>query len=255
MATITINHATRAPSPALAFWQEDTAVTYSLPLSADVAHLIAGSMGFPSKMPGTAYGLSARRCITGSKLVALLGTVCSGCYALKGNYVYSDVIRAQEIRYAGTKHARWSECMAFLLNAMHGMTPRPKRLRTKKVKSKGWHRWHDAGDLQSVPHLAAICRVCELTPRIKHWLPTREVAILLAYVKSGGRIPDNLLVRVSATKVDGQATKTWLWTSGVHDQIAPAAKDRCTAPDTNGECGPCRKCWDREQSHTTYHLH
>jgi hypothetical protein len=128
-------------------------------------------------------------------------------------------------------------------------------MRQKKVKSKGWHRWHDAGDLQSVPHLAAICRVCELTPKIRHWLPTRETAILLAYIKNGGVIPDNLLVRVSATKVDGKATSTWLWTSGVHDQIAPVAAERCTAPDTNGECGACRKCWSHDVNHTTYHLH
>jgi Gene product 88 len=254
MATLEINH-TRKESSALAFWNEDTAITYNLPMHADLAHLIAGSMGFPSKMPGTAYGLNARRCITGSKLAALKGTVCHGCYALKGNYVYSDVIRAQEIRFAGTKHARWVESMAYLLNAMHGLTPRPRRLRTKKVKSKGWHRWHDAGDIQSVAHLAAICRICELTPKIRHWLPTREVQILSAYTKSGGTIPDNLLVRVSATKVDGQATKTWQWTSGVHDKLAPVEGERCTAPDTNGECGACRKCWSHDVNHTTYHLH
>ena len=39
-----------------------------------------------------------------------------------------------------------------------------------------YHRWFDAGDLADVAMLKAIVRVCELTPTIKHWLPTRESA-------------------------------------------------------------------------------
>lgn len=250
-----IDHSKRAPSAALAFWNEDTSHTYALDMSPMLAHMIAGSMGFPSKMPGTSYGLPAQECRVGSKLAQILGTVCHGCYALKGNYVYGDVKRAQYLRLAGTKHPLWPVAMAYLLNALHGHAKRPSGIKTKKVKSKGWHRWHDAGDLQNVAHLSAICRVCELTPRIRHWLPTREIATVLAYVQGGGLIPDNLTIRVSATKVDGQATKTWLWTSGVHDQTTPTKQERCTAPDTNGECAACRKCWSREIPHTSYHLH
>lgn len=254
MPSITINHA-RKESPALAFWMEDTALTYSLPMQSSLAHLIAGSMGFPSKMPGTSYGIPAAACNVGAKLALVPGTVCSDCYALKGNYVYHDVKRAQYIRLAGIRHARWAESMAFMLNAMHGFAPRPKKLKQKKVKSKGWHRWHDAGDIQNVAHLAAICRVCELTPKIRHWIPTREIQIVLAFVKAGGIVPGNLMIRVSATKIDGKATGQWDWTSGVHDKIAPIESERCTAPDTDGECGSCRKCWSHEQKHTTYHVH
>ncbi len=254
MTTITINHGRKEPSNALAFWAEDTATTYNLPMSPAVANLIAGSMGFPSKMPGTSYGIPAEMCRVGSKLAQILGTTCHGCYALKGNYVYHDVKRAQYIRLAGTRHRRWAESMAFMLNAMHGFAKRPKGLKSKKVKSKGWHRWHDAGDIQSVAHLAAICRVCELTPRIRHWLPTREIAIVAAYAKSGGVVPGNLMIRVSATKVDGQATTAWQWTSGVHADKAPHGMP-CNAPNTNNECGNCRACWSFDVEHVSYHKH
>ncbi len=253
MHTIEIRHA-RAESPALAFWDVDTALTYALPMDAALAHLIAGSMGFPSKMPGTAYGIPAAKCNVGSKLAQIMGTVCFDCYALKGNYVYHDVKRAQEIRLAGTRHARWAESMAFMLNAMHGFAPMPRGLKRKRVKSKGYHRWHDAGDLQNVPHLAAICRVAELTPRIRHWLPTREIAVLMAYTRAGGVIPRNLIVRVSATKVDGAATAQWPITSGVYDKLAPRGK-RCSAPDTNNECKECRACWSFNVPHVDYHKH
>jgi hypothetical protein len=252
-AAMIIDH--RKRSPALDLWAVDTAPYYNLPMSPDVARLFAGVMGFPSKMPGTSYGLPAEQCITGRILAAIEGTVCSDCYALKGNYVYPDVRRAQAIRLAGTRHPRWPEAMAYLLNAMHGIVLKPKGLRHKPVKSKGWHRWHDAGDIQSVNHLRAIVRVCELTPRIWHWLPTREVKILAQWRDQGGILPDNLLIRVSATKIDGNATQAWPWTSGVFDGRTATAKERCTAPDTDGECGPCRKCWSRDQAHTIYHLH
>jgi hypothetical protein len=254
-ATLTINHATPKPtSLVLALWAVDTAPTYALPMDAPLAHLIAGSLGFPSKMPGTAYGLSAHRCITGSRLAAIAGTTCHGCYALKGNYIYSDVIRAHEIRLSGTRHPRWPEAMAFLLNAVHGTAKRPKGLKTKRVKAKGYHRWHDSGDLQSVAHLAAICRVATLTPTIRHWLPTREAAILAAFLAAGGTVPSNLLIRVSATKVDGAPTARWAHTSGVYDQLPPRGH-RCTAPDTANQCGPCRACWSHTVPHVDYHLH
>jgi DNA topoisomerase-2 len=54
-------------------------------------------------MPGFSYNLPATKCITGAKLVKIPGSVCSGCYALKGKNlnVYdakmSDVIDNKEI--------------------------------------------------------------------------------------------------------------------------------------------------------------
>jgi hypothetical protein len=130
----------------------------------------------------------------------------------------------------------------------------------------GWHRWHDSGDLQSEAHLAKICVVATLTPNVKHWLPTRELAIVLAYVRKGGVVPSNLTIRVSATMVDGPATKAWPITSGVHTAWthfsplvdhapAPSNGARCTAPENDGKCGPCRMCWNPAVPHTTYHKH
>ena len=45
---------------------------------------ITGGLSKPSKMPGPAYNLPAQACITGAKLVQIPGSVCEGCYALKG---------------------------------------------------------------------------------------------------------------------------------------------------------------------------
>ena len=50
------------------------------------AREITGGLSKPSKMPGPAHNLPAVACKTGAKLVKIPGSVCAGCYALKGRY-------------------------------------------------------------------------------------------------------------------------------------------------------------------------
>ena len=58
------------------------------------ALLEVGGLSKPSKMPSYAYSLPAKECKVGSKLRKVKGSVCFGCYALKGNYVYPNVQKA-----------------------------------------------------------------------------------------------------------------------------------------------------------------
>ena len=44
-------------------------MTASMTIKAATA--IAGPLGYPSKMPGTSYGISAKTCLTGSKLAKI----------------------------------------------------------------------------------------------------------------------------------------------------------------------------------------
>ena len=52
---------------------------------------ITGSMTRTNKMPGLSYSLPAWECQVGAKLRAVKGSVCSGCYALKGNYKNNEI--------------------------------------------------------------------------------------------------------------------------------------------------------------------
>ena len=222
-------------------------------MTQDAAQDIAGTLGFPSKMPGTAYGIPAQRCITGSKLVAVPGTVCHGCYALdRNNYRFAGVKQSQETRFASLTHPLWVQAQVKMLRAAHGLDGHKVH---RKIKDPGYHRWHDSGDLQSVEHLARICEIARQTPEIKHWIPTREISIVLAFVRGGGIVPANLAIRVSATKVDGKPTTQWPLTSGVHEHTSVPEHERCTAPDHDGQCGPCRDCWDTSVPHKSYHKH
>ena len=116
---------------------------------------IVGGLSKPSKMPGWAYGLQAAECKTGSKLAEIPGTVCYGCYALKGCYVFPVVQAAQYRRLAAIRSPLWTGAMALLINS-------------KKSKE---FRWHDSGDVQDEEHLLKIFAVAKLTPQVQHWMP------------------------------------------------------------------------------------
>ncbi len=201
-----------------------------------------GGLGYPSKMPGTSYGIPAAACKIGSKLAGVPGSVCHGCYALKGNYLYDSVRLSQRNRLASISNPLWTAGMVALLERARGK---------RRVH---WHRWHDSGDLQSVEHLTKICAVAALTPRVRHWLPTRELAMVKQYIAQGGTVPTNLVIRISATMVDGAATATWPTTSGVHHH-AEAIGRACPAPRQGNKCGACRACWSPSVAHISYHKH
>lgn len=220
-----------------------------------------GTIGFPSKMPGTSFGIPARHCGVGSKLHEVADSVCSDCYALKGRYVFESVVKSQDARFERLGDPEWRESMTFLLRRYHGLLDAAVH---SEITDPGWHRWHDSGDIQSESHLDDIVAVCVATPEIKHWLPTKEIGLLARWLKArhgvaleqmNDVLPPNLCIRVSGSMIDGPATSRAPNTSTVHRDSAPARGERCTAPDTEGKCGPCRKCWDKTHRNTSYHVH
>lgn len=222
-----------------------------------------GTIGFPSKMPGTSFGIPARHCATGSKLHDVADSVCSRCYALNGNYMFKSTLASQENRFQLLGNAEWRDSMVFLLRRYHGLLDGAIHHKIEP-DGAGWHRWHDSGDVQSEAHLDDIVAVCEATPEIKHWLPTKEIALLARWLKArhgvgleriNDVLPANLCIRVSGSMIDGPATVRAPNTSTVHRHTAPTEADRCTAPDTDGKCATCRKCWDKTHHNTGYHLH
>ena len=202
-----------------------------------------GKLSAPSKMPGHAYSLPAWECITGSKLQQVPGSVCFDCYALKGRNRFPVVKDAQYRRLASLERPLWVDCMAELI----------------RRKGDSHHRWHDAGDLQSLEHLRRIVEVCEQTPEVWHWLPTREYRLVTDYEDRYGPFPANLNVRASAHMVDGPAPTFRkhpdLTVSTVSTGPAPAGAHRCPASQQGNSCGDCRACWQRSVRHVDYPKH
>jgi hypothetical protein len=193
---------------------------------------ITGTLSKPSKMPGWSYGIPAKECKTGSKLAKIPGTVCYDCYALKGCYVFKNVQAAQYKRLKAIDDPRWVQAMAAQI---------------LRRKSK-WFRWHDSGDIQSLDHLKKIFSVCLLTPDVNHWMPTRETGILKQIKLE--EVPANLIIRASATKVDGPPPSSWPWTSTVVTE-----GKTCPAAEQDNKCLSCRACWDKSISNIAYGKH
>lgn len=230
------------------------------------ARSIIGSLGFPSKMPGSSYGLPARACITGAKLAKIPGTACHTCYALADCYTWTNPQKAQHRRLAAITHPKWIDAMVAVLSNAHAT--RFKRidlgLRGKKLarvgtryrlNEMGFHRWHDSGDLQTVEHFARICEIAKRTPKIRHWLPTQELRLVVRYVKGGGLIPSNLLVRASGVLIDGVAPKSWPHVSTVVKDRVPEGALLCPAPRQGTRCLDCRACWSASVPHIAYKVH
>tara|TARA_R100001509_G_scaffold14983_1_gene7647 strand:+ start:381 stop:983 length:603 start_codon:yes stop_codon:yes gene_type:complete len=195
------------------------------------ATAITGGLSKPSKMPGPAHNLPAWNCITGGKLQAVKGSVCAGCYAMKGRYRFKNVRAALDRRLQALTNPRWVDAMTAL------------------ITGEPWFRWHDSGDIQSAQHLKNIFEVCNRTPDTKHWLPTREVKFLKLI--DPATVPANLIIRISSHMIDQGPVKHWPWTSTVRTD----GKHSCPASKQNNECKDCRACWDRSTANVSYGKH
>ena len=194
-----------------------------------------------SKMPCPSFSTPAQACPTGSKLAKVKGSVCHGCYALKGNYGRPNVKehRHNNLRTLDNLDV-WRKSMIKLI---------------KDNDVTGYFRWHDSGDINSLEHLMAVMDIAEALPDIKFWLPTKEKAILLE-ARRRRQMPDNLIIRLSMYMVDQPPSfKAWELTSTVRSKGGTVHGVECKAPANNGKCGTCRACWDKTIKNVTYLKH
>ena len=205
---------------------------------------ISGGCTKTTKMPSESYSLPAKACITGSKLVNVKGSVCEGCYALKGNYhrFAKTIEPLQYKRLESIKNPLWVEAMV------------------KLIGNKPFFRWHDAGDLQSVEHLSKIVQIARRLDKTLFWLPTREANIVKDLLKTES-IPVNLVIRISAMMIDQPAKlprslqgQVNVLTSTVHKDLELTGF-KCVAPSQQGKCGSCRACWDNTVTNVSYRAH
>ena len=203
-----------------------------------IAIKLIGGLSDTSKMPGSSYGLPTASCKTGARLAQIEGTVCSKCYAKRGFYLTfaHSVLPAQQRRLASIDDPQWVEAMV------------------KALETESWFRWFDSGDLQSLQMLRNIAEVARRTPNVRHWLATRERRFVSAYLKESD-IPDNLVIRVSATWPDIPVKEiAGVQCANVHKNSPPVGFE-CVAPKQHGKCDTCRACWDKNVQTVSYLEH
>jgi hypothetical protein len=195
-----------------------------------------------TKMPGTTYAIDAFACVTGSKLAQIEGTPCHSCYARKLQKLRPSVDqgwKANLAKWQASDPTEWIASMVFQIG---------------RYNTDGYHRWFDSGDLQSLAMLDAIADVARMTPQVHHWLPTQERKLFSDWLKLGNVLPDNLNIRVSAAKLDGDKPKgvngSQVYTKG-HDPKGHA----CPARSQGNNCGQCRACWSKDVPLVSYPKH
>jgi hypothetical protein len=195
------------------------------------AAAITGGLTRTSKMPCASYSLPIVACGVGYRMAGVKGSICSTCYAGRGMYLKhaNNIEPAQHARLESISSPLWAAAMAALIGDAE------------------YFRWHDSGDLASPEHLQKIIQVCELTPKTKHWLPTREYALV-----KNVSAPKNLTIRLSAMFPDKPIKGALV--GNVHHKLPPAGVE-CVAPKRGNKCEDCRACWDKSIKAISYKLH
>lgn len=139
---------------------------------------------------------------------------CEYCYACKGRYPtgLAQVDRVLRLEYlkrliGQDGLATWIDWMVDALIALPPDEPLPPALRGQGLPD-AWNRgdgvqymrWHDSGDMFHEEYALAIIKVCEATPGVAHWLPTRMGRLICSLVERGVTIPPNLSIMVSAQR-------------------------------------------------------
>ena len=201
----------------------------------DYARHNIGGLSDTSKMPCYSWSISADLCHMGEMLAKIDGSVCSKCYAKKGNYLWPNTVKAQQRRldHYLSDSIKWREDTLLLTKYLHRI-------------GETHFRWFDSGDIQSSQMLRDFMWISERSP-LKFWLPTKEVSIVREHIRHDS-IPSNTIVRVSAPMIGSRNTANL---STDHQQIADSFVDvkdtdihQCPAPSQGKKCGTCRACWD-----------
>ena len=153
---------------------------------------------------------------------------------MKGRYRFPNVKDALNRRLNSLTDPRWIEAMTVLVAHYSLKVP--------------FFRWHDSGDLQGADHLKKIFEVCNATPQVQHWMPTREAKLLT--LMDPAVVPKNLIIRMSSHMIDQAPVKFWPHTSTV-----VRAGKTCPAQEQGNECGSCRRCWSHDVPNVAYPLH
>ena len=193
-----------------------------------------------SKLDGIrSWSLQALETCPGSIENGSLVDACKGCYATSGNYRYPNVKAPRIENKDDWKRDSWVDDMV------------------KELDKDRFFRWFDSGDVYAVELAEKMLKVMQLTPWVKHWLPTRmhKFAKVQRILKAMDSLP-NVKVRFSSDSIVGE------YIPGLHgsvivpdSRVDPSQVTLCKAYENNGKCSGCRACYDKTIQVIAYPAH
>ena len=189
-----------------------------------------------SKMPCRSWSLQALdTCPASRDASGDLVDACKGCYATSGNYRFPNVKAPRVHNREDWKRDSWVADMI------------------QELDTDRYFRWFDSGDLYDVRLARKILEVCEATPWVKHWIPTRmhkfpKFTLVLQRLQS---LP-NVVLRLSSDSIMGETIEGPTTSTIATLEDAPKGSFVCEAYTRGGKCDKCRACWDKGVSVVTY---
>jgi hypothetical protein len=189
-----------------------------------------------SKMPCRSWSLQALDTCPASKDASgELVDACKGCYATSGNYRFPNVKAPRVHNREDWKRDSWVADMV------------------SELDNDRYFRWFDSGDIYDVRLARKILEVCEATPWVKHWIPTRmhkfpKFTLVLQRLQS---LP-NVVLRLSSDSIIGETIEGPNTSTIATLEDAPKGSFVCEAYTRGGKCDKCRACWDKGISVVTY---
>jgi hypothetical protein len=182
-----------------------------------------------SKMPCRSWSLQALdTCPASRDSTGALVPACSGCYATTGNYRFKNVKAPREHNRIDWKRDTWVDDMV------------------AELDNDRYFRWFDSGDMYSLGLANKILEVCQRTPWVKHWIPTRmhkfrKFKVVLALLQA---LP-NVAVRLSSDSITGETVQGSNTSTIATLDTVPRGAVVCEAYTRQGKCADCRACWDK----------
>jgi len=191
-----------------------------------------------SKMPCKSWSLEAIATCPASKGEdGELVDACKGCYATTGFYLMGNAKKLREHNSEDWKREEWVSEMVY------------------ELRNQTYFRWFDSGDVAWLKLAEKIYQVCEQTPNVKHWIPTRMYKFpkFKAILDKLNELP-NVRVRFSSDSVEGDFTNEHASTI-IPYADSPTDAFICEAYSRGGKCGDCRACWHKDVPMIAYVAH
>ena len=191
-----------------------------------------------TKMPCKSWSLEAlTTCPASLNVEGDLVDACKGCYATTGFYLMKDSVNLREHNRNDWKREEWVAEMVY------------------ELRNQTYFRWFDSGDVAWLKLAEKIYQVCEQTPNIKHWLPTRMYKFpkFKAILDKLNKLP-NVRVRFSSDSIEGDFTNAHASTI-IPYANTPVEAFICEAYSRGGKCGDCRACWHKDIPMIAYVAH
>lgn len=160
----------------------------------------------------------------------------NGCYAMKGNWLYSNVKNSLQ----GNLDAYINDPKLYF-----------ESIAAQTVLSR-FVRWHSSGDMPDAQYFEGMCKVARKNKETHYLCFTKKYEIVNDYLASGKRIPKNLSVVFSAwsdwvPENPYNLPVTYVYGKGFDNELIPKDSIPCT-----GSCERCQACWQLKKGQSVY---